>query len=967
MEELERALKNSIEGQVRFDAATKRAYSVDASIYEIEPLGVVTPKNQADLIKIIEIANARGIPLIPRGAATGITGGCIGFGLVVDLSKYFRSILEINYAENFVICQPGVIQDELNAQLSAKGFRLGPDTSTGNRATIGGMLANNAAGARSLRYGKMSDHVIEATIALSDGQLLTLGEIAENEWHEKAGEQSREGAIYRCLHKLKEEYKEEILSRFPKIPRRVSGYNLDELIKPGSLNPAKLIAGSEGTLGIVTQVKLKICPKPQTTALCVIHCHELLPAMRHLPAMLEHHLLSLEMVDEKIIAAGRSHPALREKLSWLEGSPQAIYIAEFEAQDQSALKEKLKTFSQHMQSLKLGYAYVELLDEPTMNAVWELRKAGLGLLLSKRTYSRAIAFIEDVSVAPEEMYNFMTKFVNILKSYGKNAGIYGHVGAGCIHIRPYVDLSSPAEQKTMEKMMLSVAELLLAHGGALSGEHGDGYIRSWLNKKMFGPKLYEAFCRLKAAFDPRNLLNPGKIVHPLPLLHDLRSQAAKAPLAINTFLDFSPEGGLELSADLCNGNGMCRKSEGVMCPSFQVTHDEYDSTRARAQALRAIINGRWDKEALTGSALHEVMDLCIQCKGCKTECPSKVDMAKMKSEVLYHYQEKHGYRLRTRIFGHIGRINHWLSPISRLANFAASSSLAKPILRWLGIAPERTFPKLANRRFSTWANNQPEKSPSSNAKEVVLFSDTFTEFNHPEIGQAAYKVLNALGYRVIVPEWTCCGRSLYSKGMLKQAKEYALTVVKQLAPYAEKGTPIIGLEPSCLFMLKEDLKGLVKDHAQLQKIDAATHLFDAFVHSHLTAGKLPLPLVESPVEVLFHGHCHHKAHGGIEASLALLQSLPGCQVEEIKAGCCGMAGAFGFEREHYKFSMQIGALKLFPSILSAQENAVVIANGTSCRQQITDGTGRRSIHLAEFIARRLLDAKSCPATSEFSI
>lgn len=949
---LQEELSRAISGEVRFDEVTRRVYSVDASIYEILPLGVVTPKNIAELIAVVKIAKKHQIPLIARGAATGITGGCIGHGLIVDLSKYLRAIIEINYEQEYVICEPGVIQDELNAKLSSDGYRLGPDTSTGNRATIGGMLANNAAGARSLRYGKMVDHVEEVTLALYGGELIKLRKLSKEEFQTKASQSNREGLIYQTLLNLKQEYANEIAEHFPKIPRRVSGYNLDELIKNEEFNPAKLIAGSEGTLGIAVEMKLRICRKPKTCVLCVMHCLELLPAMQHIPAMLDFHPLSLEMIDAKIITAGRSHPAMRGKLAWLEGDPQAVYVAEFEAEEISSAIEKLKEFKHAMQQLNFAYSLVEITDPTQMNAVWELRKAGLGLLLSKRTYSRAIAFIEDITVAPTELFSFMTDFLACLKSYGKEAGIYGHVGSGCLHVRPYIDLGKAEEQEIMQKMMLAVADLLLKHGGALSGEHGDGYIRSWLNEKMFGQKLYSAFCILKGAFDPENLMNPGKIVHAPALLHDLRSAVEKNTPPLKTFLNFSKEGGIELAADLCNGNGLCRKQESVMCPSFQVTHDEYDTTRARAQALRAIIHGHWPA-TLASKQLYDVLDLCIQCKGCRTECPSQVDMAKMKSEALYHYHQEHGYSFRTYLFGKIGQFNRLLSPVAAWANRFNNSKLGKMLSSLLGITQERSLPLLANERFSHWFQKDSELKCDSKSKKIVLFSDTFTEFNHPEIGQAAVKVLQSLGYSVIVPPWVCCGRTLYSKGMLKQAKKAALKLVSQLAPYAQQGIPIIGLEPSCVSMLKEDLEGLVGEDSDFIKIQAVTTSFDAFLHRHLVNGKWPHALIAQPTDILFHGHCHQKAHEGTTFSMEVLRSLPGCKANLINSGCCGMAGAFGYEKEHYIFSMQIGELSLFPSI-TKNATSIVIANGTSCRQQIFDGTGRKALHLAEVIASRIL-------------
>ncbi len=949
LESFQKDLCEVFDGEVYFDSITKCAYSVDASIYEIMPLGVVIPKDRNELLILLKVANRHSIPVTARGAGTGIAGGCIGPNLIIDLSKYLNAIIEINYEKEYIICEPGVVQDQLNALLSPQGYRLGPDTSTGNRATIGGMLANNAAGARSLFYGKMVDHVEEVVLALSNGELIRLREVSDEQLQEKIHLNGAEGRIYKAIDQIRNEYAEDIQNHFPKIPRRVSGYNLDELSQY-PLNLSKLIAGSEGTLGIVIEVKLKICKKPKVTGLCIIHSTDMLELMRHIPAMLIHKPLSLEMIDDNILAAGRIHPSTRGKLEWLLGEPAAVFVAEFEGDTLEVVQEKLFNFVEEMGKLKVGYATIQVTNFEEMEAVWAVRKAGLGLLLSKRTYSRAIAFIEDLSVGPNELAAFMESFLICLKGFGKEAGIYGHVGAGCIHIRPYVDLRDPNEQETMEKLMLAVAELLLAHGGSLSGEHGDGYVRSWLNKKMFGDRLYRAFCELKEAFDPDHLMNPGKIVNAPPLLHDLRSFTKANLKKIDSFLDFSPEGGFELAADLCNGNGMCRKGEGVMCPSFQVTRDEYDTTRARAQALRAIIHGTLPREAFSGQELYDVLDLCLQCKGCKSECPSQVDMAKMKSEFLYHYQAERGYSLRTRLFGEIGRINRWVSPFARIFNALNGGVIAKKLLSWLCISSERKLPQIAPERFSSWCERQPF---SEQKARVVLFNDTYTEFNHPEIGKAAYSVLRSLGYDVIVPPWNCCGRTLYSKGMLPQAKKKAETLLSILFPYVREGIPIIGLEPSCLFMLKDDFQGLVSHDERLKELQSRCFTFDDFLHGHLIDGKLPLSFNAVNVDYLVHGHCHQKSSGRMTSSIELLNSMPGSHASLIDSGCCGMAGSFGYEAEHYAISMQIGALKLFPAILQASKKVVVVANGVSCRQQIVDGTGRKAFHIAEVIAQDL--------------
>lgn len=950
---LEEDLKEVIEGDVRFDPISCRAYSVDASIYEIEPLGIVIPKGKSDLLAAMHIAAKYGVPITARGAATGITGGAIGEGLILDLSKYLNRIIAIDYEEEYAICQPGVVQDQLNRAL-AFGYRLGPDTSTGNRATIGGMVGNNAAGAHSLKYGKMVDHVQAMEIILATGEVLKLKALDEAAWREKEALPSKEGEIYRQVGMIIKQYREEIKNRFPHIPRRTSGYNLDELIKPSPLNLSKLLVGSEGTLGIMTEVKVKICPKLQKTALCLIHFDNIISAMESIAQLLPFSPVALEMIDDKIIAAARSQRQHTSEIAGIVGHPKALFIAEFEAPSEDELDGKLRQFQQFLQKQHIGYAKIILKDPAQIALIWSVRKGGLGLLLSKRSYSRAIAFIEDISLPPALLAPFMQKFLAYLTSIDKQAGIYGHVGSGCMHIRPYIDLRSQTELQLMESTMRTVADLILEYGGALSGEHGDGYVRSWLNKKMFGENLYTAFCQIKSAFDPENRLNPGKIVHPLPLLHDLRLPTAREPRSIPTFLDFSREGGFELAVDLCNGNGLCRKSETIMCPSFQATNDEYHTTRARAQALRAIVNGRWEIGKYTDAGIHDVLDLCLECKGCKTECPSQVDMAKMKAEFLYQYQEKWGYSLRNRLFGHIGTLYQLAAPLPSCFNALAGSGLAKGFLAWLGITPERNLPLLASERFSTWFAKQPQAAGNSPSPPmVVLFNDTYTEFNQPHIGKAAFTVLQQLGIKVILPPWSCCGRPLISKGLLKHARKKAIQLIKTLAPYAQQEIPIIGLEPSCLFTIKDDLCDLVGSELKtaIHKISSLCTTFEAFIAKYLQRGDLDL--ISTPQPVLVHGHCHQRASEGMKTTLDALKAVPGYIVSETEAGCCGLAGSFGYEKEHFSISMQIGALKLFPAVDATEEHVEIVANGVSCRSQITQGTKRAPLHIAEAIAKRL--------------
>lgn len=945
-------LQHSIAGEIRMDAATRCAYSVDASIYEVEPLVVVCPKDTQDILTALAIAHRHRIPVTARGAATGITGGCLGGGLIFDLSIHMHAITEINIEKQYVVCQPGVIQDQLNAALAPHGYRLGPDTSTGNRATLGGMLANNAAGAHSLVFGKMVDHVLEVEIATAEGTLLNLEEKNEEQLRVASGSTTRLGRLYRDVDAVRQAYLKDILEKFPRLPRRASGYNLDELIKPGPLNLAKLIAGSEGTLGVITSMKMAISPKLKATGLCIIHLLDMIEGMKAIPQMLAFHPISLEMIDSRILETAKRSPIISKKLNWLEGTPQAIFVAEFEAPD---LTEKLAAFQKEMELHAVGYAFKILTLPEEMQQVWDVRKAGLGLLLSKRAYSRAIAFIEDLSVPPEHLADFMSAFRKCLVKHQKEAGIYGHVGAGCMHIRPYIDLRHPEELKTMHAIMLEVSALLIQHGGALSGEHGDGLVRTWLNEKMFGPQIYAAFRAIKKAFDPDNSLNPGKIVEGPPLLQNLRLSPDTNIQPIETFQDFSPEGGFALAADLCNGNAQCRKGEGLMCPSFQASGDEFDTTRARAQALRAVINGRWKISDFASAKVGEVMDLCLECKGCKTECPSGIDMAKMKAEFLYHYQEKHGYLLRNRLFGHIASLYSIAQPMARFVNALGDTSLAKYLMEALGISSKRRLPPLAQKRFSASLHSY---STTEN-KRVVLFNDTFTEFNQPQVGHAAHYILSLLGFEVIIPPWACCGRPLISKGLLEQARSKATRLIDTLYPYASKGLAIVGLEPSCILTVADDLPTLVssKDRMRALLVAKKCLTFDQFLHAQIIEGKLPLPFAHAQLSAKVHGHCHQKALVGMKPTMEILQAIPRLTASEIPSGCCGMAGSFGYEKEHYSMSMKIGSLHLFPPIIDSPFDERLIANGFSCRNQIEHGTGRKAMHLAEFIAHLCWDLK----------
>lgn len=934
-------LRQRVRGSVKDDEATLIAYRVDASIFEIEPIAVFLPLSKEDLLAGIKVAKAHGMAIIPRGAATGITGGCLGKGLVIDLSLHLNRILKINIAEEFAIVEPGVVQDDLNSALKEFGYRLGPETSTGNRATLGGMLANNAAGSESLKYGCMADHILEVELALSDGESILLKKTSLP--------LSEEGnPLMKKIALLREKYKDAIQENYPKIPRISSGYRLDRLISDeNAINFQELIAGSEGTLGVITELKVKIVKNTGILGIVLLEFEDMIEAMEKVPEILAYSPLSLELIDDHILESAKKSRTLKKSIPLLT-NPKAVLIVQFDSEDSIKLSEKVEAAAYDFRVNFANAAVSTIYDKEDIDAIRNTRKAGLGLLLSKRDFSRAVAFIEDLSIPPASLAPFMRDFKQMLAKVNKTAGIYGHAGSGCLHIRPYMDLRSKHEQDLMVEIMHSSLNLILKYGGALSGEHGDGLIRSSFNQSLFGKELFAAFCALKEAFDPLNLMNPGKIVGTGSPRENLRHYPdMKNPL--DTYLDFSPEGGFELSADLCNGNGLCRKKEGVMCPSFQATRNEYDTTRARAEMLRAYISKEKGLE-LSDNAVLDILDLCLMCKGCKKECPSQVDMAKMKAEVLYQAARTKGRDLRTKIFGHMGTLFAYASFLSPLIKLFKGSNLEKRIKKALRISLERELPLPEGKRFSSLYK---KRSPDSEKPPVILFNDTFNEFLHPRIGMSAAKVLEHHGFSVIVPPYRCCGRTFISKGILEKALHKSVHLVKTLYPYAMKGIPIIGLEPSCILTLRDETLALIAgkrpdlmDEAGCVAKAAVT--FEEFFSEYLKEGSLRVKIQEPLPDVLLHTHCHEMALIGREPARHILKNLALNSFQEIPEGCCGMAGSFGYEEEHFDISLKIANLKLFPAIKKAPD-ALIVASGTSCRSQILFGEKKEALHMAEFL------------------
>jgi FAD/FMN-containing dehydrogenase/Fe-S oxidoreductase len=942
MSELARELAETIEGEVRFDRYSRLLYSTDASIYQIEPLGVVIPKHRDDVEQTVRLAAKAGVPVLPRGGGTSLAGQAVGEAVILDLSKYMNRVLELNIPERWVRVQPGIVQDGLGAYLNLHGVRFGPETATSNRANLGGMIGNNSAGARSLIYGKTVDNVLSVRAILADGSEAVFGPVWRRDLESKTSGDSLEARIYREALGLAEEHRAEIQKRYPRIPRRVSGYNLDELLDPDEVNLAKLIVGSEGTLATVVEAKLELVPLPAATGLAVLHFEGLLPALETGFEALDLGPSAVELVDEMVLDLARQSLEYSRRLSFVQGEPKALMVIELNGDSESEVVAKLDELESRLG--RRCQAVVRVLDKAAQANVWKVRKAALPLLLGLPGDHKPIAFVEDTAVAPERLSEYVRRFNEVLASHQTVGSFYAHAGAGCLHIRPLVNLKEGSEVQKMRELAEDISNLVLEFGGAMSGEHGDGLARSHFNEKLFGPELYQAFQKLKAAFDPQGIMNPGKVVNAPPMTENLRYGETYQTIQLPTVFPYKREGGFARAVELCNGAGVCRKKlEGTMCPSYMVTQDEEDSTRGRANALRAVLDGRLEPSELTGERLFRVMDLCISCKGCKAECPSNVDMARLKSDFLALYYRANRRPLRDRMFSQVeamGRLGVAAAPLS---NWLARNLLFRWALeRWAGIDRRRSLPPFARQSFADWFLNR-EVPSSGDRKKVVLFHDTFMNYNDPEIGIAATRLLEAAGFDVMLAAKRCCGRPAISKGMLREARSLAEANVEILYPYVQEGHAIVGCEPSCLLSLRDEYPDLVPG-PESEAVAKASFLIEEFL------GRLTIDFPKAPKEILVHGHCHQKALSGVDPLVGFLKQT-GSAVEVVDSGCCGMAGSFGYEREHFDISLEIAKRRLLPAVRQAPPDTVLAAPGTSCRHQIADATGRRAFHPAEVVAQ----------------
>jgi FAD/FMN-containing dehydrogenase/Fe-S oxidoreductase len=964
--DLEHQLRAVVRGDVRFDTGSRLLYSTDASMYQVEPVGVVIPRDADDVQAALERARDNGVAILSRGGGTSLTGQTVNHALILDFSRHMNEVLEVNREERWARVQPGVVQDELNHHVRPLGLLFGPDTSTSNRATIGGMLGNNSGGSHSIAYGLTVDHVLEMTVLLSDGSRAVFGEVTPAEFAAKCRLQTLEGQIYREVARIREAYADEIRARYPAQWRRVAGYNLNELlgvsVRPHSLagggnaaprpfSMARLITGSEGTFVTVLEARMRLVERPKRTALDVIHFHDIQEALECSQSILETGPYAVELTDKMILDLARGNIEHSQRMGFVQGDPAAILIVEYTGENEAEVRAKVEALEARRGRERFGYATSRAFDPAEQQSIWKLRKAGLGLLFGTHGDAKPLAFVEDTAVDPRHLAKFVARFREIFARHEVDGAYYGHCSVGCLHIRPAINLKTARGLTQVRAIADEITDLVVEFNGTISSEHGDGRARSPFLERMYGPTLMRAFRELKRAFDPDERLNPGNIVGRTDVTESLRYGSDYKTWEPVTLLDFSRQGGFAAAVEMCNGVGECRKKlEGTMCPSYMATRDEEHSTRGRANALRAVLSGRVPAAEFTGRRLYEVMDLCLECKGCKAECPANVDMAKLKYEFLHHYHAANGLPLRNRLFGHIARLNALGARMPALVN--RLSALAPS--RWLlekvaGIDRRRPLPPLAAETFTDWFARRPAPGSASRG-DVVLFHDTFVTYNAPEIGRAAVELLEAAGYRVVLVDRKCCGRPLISKGMLDVAREHAVWNVARLAPYARRGVAVVGLEPSCLLTLRDEYVDLLRTD-DARAVAAQSALLEQFLLRERERG-LTLPFAGNGRKALLHGHCHQKALVGTAPTVAALR-WAGYEVSEVDSGCCGMAGSFGFEREHYDVSVTLGNRRLAPAVKAAPADTEVVAPGISCRQQIAHLAGRRAAHPAEALRRAL--------------
>jgi FAD/FMN-containing dehydrogenase/Fe-S oxidoreductase len=965
-------LKNGLEGDLKYDPITLTIYSTDASVYKEKPLAVAWPRNLSDLRKIVSFANREKTSITLRAAGTSLAGQVVSPGIIVDISKYMRRIIEVNSEEMWVRVEPGVVLDELNIELKKQGLFFGPETSTSNRCNMGGMVGNNSCGSHSLIYGSTRDHLLGLKTLLSDGSEAEFGPLDKATFEEKCTLQNLEGDVYRNIRELlnNDTNRDNIINGFPdpSIPRRNTGYALDLLLKnevfdeksDQQFNFCKLLAGSEGTLAVITEIKLNLVklPPPEKALVC-IHLEKRNDAFSANLIALKYNPGAVEMMDNKILELTESSLSQRKNRFFLVGKPAAIVIVEFAREKSVDIDSLTRELIDELKSAGLGYSF-PVVKGKDIPKVWELRKAGLGVLANMKGDPKPVSLVEDTAVSVTKLHSFVDDFEKVLSVYGKEVVYHAHIGTGELHIRPVLNLKDPADVELFRTLGLEMAKIVKRYRGSMSGEHGDGRLRGEFIPIVIGNFNYELLRKVKKCWDPLNILNPGKITDTPPMNSSLRYIPGKATPELKTVFDFSETDGIVRAAEKCNGSGDCRKTliiGGTMCPTFMATGEEKNCTRARANVLREFLNDSnnnpWDHKEI-----YDILDLCISCKGCKSECPSGVDVAKMKAEFLQHWYDRHGISLRTWLIANITAINRLAASVPGIFNFFVrnrfTSGLVKSVI---GFAHERSIPLLYKVTLRKWIKGTLDSiNPEKQTGKVCLLVDEFTNYNDTETGIAAIRLLTSLGYEVITVPHYESARTFISKGLLRKARKIIRKNIKIFSGIINDDFPLIGIEPSAILGFRDEYPDLAGDDLKeaAERLSRNALLIDEFIANEYHAGRIKREsFSETETDIILHAHCQQKAISSSLPTIEMLSIPANFKVREIPTGCCGMAGSFGYEKEHYDLSNMIGEMVLFPEVRNAGPDTLIAAPGTSCRHQIKDGTGRKALHPVEILFRAL--------------
>ena len=963
--------KSHLDGDFFIDELMKSIYATDASVYRKLPLAVAYPKNKNDIKKLVAFAKEHNTSLIPRTAGTSLAGQCVGDGIVVDVSRYFTKILDINESKKTATVQPGVVRDQLNNYLKPFGLFFGPNTSTSNRCMIGGMVGNNSSGTTSIQYGVTRDKVLELQTILSDGSEAVFNSISSEEFKNKTKLNSLEGHIYNTIYKEleSESVQKQILDNFPKpeIHRRNTGYAIDELIHSDvftdtkeQFNMCKLLSGSEGTLAFTTQITLQLDDlQPAESIMVAAHFKSIEQCLNSVELVMKHNLYTCEMMDKTILDCTKHNKTQQQNRQFILDDPEAILMCEVRGNTLDGVKKQAELLVNDIKTSNLSYAYPILIGEEIDKAV-ELRKAGLGLLGNIIGDEKSAACIEDTAVTLPDLANYISEFTQLMKSHNQKAIYYAHAGAGELHLRPILNLKTSKGVSDFRKITTDVAHLVKKYKGSMSGEHGDGIVRAEFIPMMIGEENYQILKRIKAAFDSDNIFNPGKIVDAYSMDEGLRYQPDRVEPKIETLLDFSASLGILREAEKCNGSGDCRKLPefgGTMCPSYRATRNEKDTTRARANALREFLTNSEKPNKFNHKELKEVFDLCLSCKACASECPSSVDVASLKAEFQYQYQKANGISLRTKVFAHNNTLNNFGSHFPKLTNFMFTNGFMSSLLKKsLGIANERSLPLISNNSLNKSIQDAVKQDVNNNyIKTIYFFNDEFTNHLDTQIGIDAIQLLTTLNYNVKIVAHYESGRSYLSKGLLEKAKDLATKNVLIFKDLITSETPLIGIEPSAILTFTDEYIKLADDKVSAEHIAKHTFLAEEFIQQEIKLGNIKTEQFTKEAKTIkFHGHCHQKALRNQSSSFDILNLPENYKVTIIPSGCCGMAGSFGYEKEHFEVSMQIGEQTLFPAVRSASSTTIISANGTSCRHQIKDGTQREALHPITILKQALL-------------